>query len=421
MHADLVIIGAKALTMDGKLPEVDMVACHKGRIIQVGQAEDADRLIGPSTTIIEADGKLLLPGFIDAHTHFIQMGISMTDVSLSATGSMEEALELLARKVTATPEGEWVWGVDWDETDWIREVIPTRHELDNISTSHMVMARRVCGHLCCINSLALEKFGFEPGMPGVELSENSEPNGILREEDVEEVYRATRPGLERNIEGLALATERALGLGVTSVHDFPNPTGIQAYMQALKNGSLGVRVCIYRDVSELDVVERSRLEVLEKSNMVGMDRMNEHIDSSLGIQLKDAGPELYREEELWLRMVGFKLSLDGAIGAKTAALSEGYRGDEANNGLLMLEDDELVDLLERVHGLGLAAAVHAIGDRAIDQVIKAFGKMLTRFEQVNKQTRFEQVNIIYGVVARIGKINPVFCVVLDSTSTNSTR
>ena len=311
----------------------DAVAIRCGRIVAVGRSEEVLRLRGPGTELLDLEGRPLLPGFFDAHLHFLQVGLDRVFyVDLSQAGSLSQALELLVRAGKARPGG-WVVGRGWDESVWPERRYLERLDLDRRLPNQPVVAMRVDGHLAVANTLALARCLRPEG----ELVDRA--RGHLWEEAAEELLACAQPDRETLVEAAAAASRLAASLGITAVADMGGPQVLPTLQLAETRGLLRTRVFLYLPREELD-----RL-------------------AGLGIR-RGFGSEL-------VRIQGLKeVFVDGSIGARTAALTSPY-ADGEGQGELLLAREELATLLRGAERAGLQVAIHAIGDRAIEEAISA--------------------------------------------------
>ncbi|NOX45217.1 MAG: amidohydrolase [Caldiserica bacterium] len=329
MFADLVIRGARFPTAPG----ADALAVRGGVIQAVGGSSELQGFIGPHTRILDLNGQVVLPGFIDAHTHFVRVGLERTlYVDLSDVGSLDEALERL-RAAARERRGDWVVARGWDESRWPERRPLERADLDRAVPRQPCCAIRVDGHLVVCNTPALAR------CPRADDELVDRKRGHLREGAAWELLDTIVPDLATLVDAIAAASRHAAELGVTAVAEMSGkPEYLRAYLHALEEGVLRTRIFLY----------------------IPQDRPG--AAAALGTA-RDPGGEL-------LRVVGVKAFVDGSIGARTAALTSPYRdGDTA--GTILLGAEELARIWREVSHAGLQLAVHAIGDRAIAEVLRA--------------------------------------------------
>ncbi|MCW3992198.1 MAG: amidohydrolase [Candidatus Bathyarchaeota archaeon] len=362
------IVGGVLIDGTGRPPAKDSVVVLDGdRIVAVGRR--GELAVPEDAEVIDAAGRTVLPGLIDAHTHFLRMGVAMIRlIDLSGAESLAEAVELVGARVDETPVGEWVMGRGWDESKWEEGRYVTKDDLDPISPDRPVMVTRVCGHLITLNSRALELAGVTretPDPPGgrIDRGPGGEPMGVLR--DARHLVEKVIPPVTEEIalEGLRRACELALSLGCTGVHD----AGVDAfsvgiYQRAQERGLLKVRAYLmmahplFRAAAELGV------------------------RTGFGNEM--------------LRLGSAKLLIDGSLGARTAALFEAYADDPETKGLLMMPPEELTERVKAAHIHGLQAAVHAIGDRGIEHALNAVEEALREAPRRDHRHRVEHCEVL---------------------------
>jgi predicted amidohydrolase YtcJ len=361
-QADLVILNGRVITFDDKDTRAEAVAVLASRIVFVGSNREAKKLVGKSTRVVDLRGKVLLPGFIDSHTHFIQMGMTFDMVNLRDAKSLLEALGKVRERASKTPKGEFVVGISWDESKWPEKQYITRKDLDGVTTDHLVALVRMDGHMISVNSLLLKLINIPKEKRGVEVDGLGEPTGVLKEEAAEYV-RSLFPVDPRSLmSALEKATDYAHSLGVTSVNDTVSANDISAYLNALKQGKLRIRVY-------LNFVE----ELLDHILKIGL---------STG----------FGDDKL--RLGALKLFSDGSIGSRTAALSGEFVDEKGNKGMLMYEAGKLEEVVAKAHKAGIQVAIHAIGDRAIGATLGAIEKALESAPRSDHRHRIEHMELV---------------------------
>jgi len=335
----------------------------------VGVGKRGDLEIPEDADVIDASGKTVIPGLIDAHVHFLWMGIMMkSTVDLSQTKSIEEAVDKLKKRVKETKVGDWVLGSGWDDSKWEDRRYINKWDLDPFSQDNPIVLTRVCGHLITLNSKALEIAGVSkdtPDPPGGEIdkSPDGDPTGILK--DAMQLVQQYMPLKDERlaIEGLEVANAYALSLGCTGVHDAGlDGFGIGAFQKALKKGILKVR-----------------------ANVMWRGNLGEFM-ATLGLR-SGFGSEM-------LRLGSAKLMIDGSLGARTAALYEPYEDDSSTKGLTMMTPEELTGAVKFIHDQGSQVAVHAIGDYAIDLVINSIEAALKDNPRKDHRHRIEHCELL---------------------------
>jgi len=351
----------KIVTFDTGKALARAVSVEDGRIVCVGGVDEVRRMVPRGSHRYDLGGKVVVPGFIDCHTHFMQMGLDALTVELSQTKTIDEALSLMKEVARRMPEGEWIIGTGWKESGWINGRFITRIDLDAACPNHPAVAHRVCGHLSSVNSRALSLLGIDAKTPDVELDASGKMTGVLTESAVSIARAATRPDSAKKSKGLALAVRKAHSLGVTSIHDNGDSSDFDIYRSAEKAGRLGVRIWFNTPTDTLD--SRKRLFL---STGMGSD---------------------------WLKIGGLKVFCDGALGARTAALSQPFYDDPKNRGCFVHERGEFEDIVTDANDIGIQLAVHAIGDSGIDVTIAALSSALDKNPQRDHRHRIEHLEL----------------------------
>ncbi len=359
------------------------------------------------------DGRLVLPGFVDAHTHFLHVGVKTTRPDLRGSKSLQEALGRLARWLAAHPGSSPVIGEGWDESEWGDPRRPTRDDVDAVVAAaakeghgpldRPVVLRRICGHVAVAGSGALP-------LVRARWDDDAAANprsGLLLEAPslyLNEVLPSTADQLDRAV---AEACREAHRLGITAVGDYSQAPYRAALQRAAARGALTVRVAssIYVQQLEAEVAAgfrtgRPGLAPPDVATPLGKG----HAGAVPG---RDGGDRSAGGSSAWLHDGGLKVFLDGSLGAHTAHLREPYLdllpGDAAaGRGSRIWTDEELDRHLEAAHSAGVQVHAHAIGDGAIDQGLAAFHRLSARMDLEGKgwggnalRHRFEHFEIAH--------------------------
>jgi len=349
--ATLIITNAAVYTVDKQHPTAEAVAIIGDRIVAVGSSAEIDVWHGPETRVIDASGKLVLPGFNDAHVHFIQGGAQLDQVQLTDAASPEEFGKRIAAQAKKTPKGEWILGGRWDETKWPKQELPTKELVDGVTGSAPIFVERYDGHEALANSAAMKLAGVDAktkDVPGGVIVRNASgnPTGIFKDAAEELIYKAIPPiSHEQRVRVARRALEHAASLGVTSVqHMNPEFADVAAYSELAEKGELTTR--IYAVPMETDWRDQAKVGI-------------RHAWGSSS-----------------LRLGAVKGYADGSLGSRTAYMFEPFADDPGNRGLLSDEMHPPSAMRERLMGAdaaGLQIRVHAIGDRAISMMLDIFG------------------------------------------------
>jgi predicted amidohydrolase YtcJ len=342
--ADLVLRGGPVMVADEAGTIHEALAVRGDRVLAAGTAAAIAALIGPATRVVELGGRLVTPGFNDAHLHFAAGGISMLDVTLLGTTSLAEIEARVREAAARTPAGEWITGRGWDHTRLPAGELgpggwPTRAALDRAAPDHPVYLRRVDGHTGWANSAALRLAGVTASTPdpaGGEIVRDpgtGEPTGILKETAQGLVARVVPPpSPDRLRRGVDAALELAAASGVTSIQTDATAADLALYQQLRDEGRLTVRVYAWRPLTQ---------EMIDSYRRLG-------IRAPFG--------------DAWLRVGLLKAYVDGTLGSRTAYMLEPFSDDPTTRGIVTLPAEELNALVRSAHDAGLQLAIHAIGD-----------------------------------------------------------
>jgi len=334
--ADLVLTGGEVHPLTRSDDPAEALAIRDGRIVRIGSAIEVGFLEGVETRVVELGGGVVLPGFIDAHTHLEMLGRYLVHADLRGAQGPDECLDRLR---SVQPRDEWRLGFGFDESTWADSRYLTRADLDRVTDERPVVAFREDMHVASVNTVVLERFRDE--MPDADVrTVEGEPTGVLVEEAVDVLYRAIEPDRAVTKELLLAAQNHALEHGVTGVHEMVRHSHAPSVYRALdRDGALKIRVRLNYWADHLDAA----LETGLQSNH-GSDRV---------------------------RVGAIKTYTDGSFGGRTAKVSEPYTDGEGT-GQWVVPPDELASIVDRAHEGGFQLTAHAIGDAAVDAVLDAY-------------------------------------------------
>ena len=351
--ADLLIVNANIHTMDRSHPAAAAIAIHGNRIIAVGSNDEIKKLAGADTKVIDAKGRLVLPGFNDAHVHFMSGGFQLSSVDLRDANTPQEFAERIRDFAARLPKGRWITGGDWDHERWPDAKLPTKELIDRYTPDTPVFVNRLDGHMALANSLALKLAGVTretkdpPGGVIVRDPKTDEPTGILKDAAQSFVWKVIPvPSFEEKLAAARAATNHAASLGVTSVQDMSAGADVSVYQALLDRGELKNRIYA--------VWPLPRWERLAQTGV------RAHFGSAM------------------LRTGGLKGFADGSLGSTTALFFQPYNDAPNTSGI---SSDEMFPegaMLERVRGAdlaGLQVIIHAIGDRANDNILSIYERV----------------------------------------------
>jgi|HubBroStandDraft_1064217.scaffolds.fasta_scaffold04063_7 predicted amidohydrolase YtcJ len=374
---DLLLVNANVLTLDPGRPRARAVAISGGRI----RALYENPAGVPAASVVDLGGATLLPGFHDAHNHMAWFGMSLGEVDLRfpAVRSLDQLYAAVAARSQATAHGDWIVGAGYDQNKLGAH--PDRDALDQVAPGQRVWLRHTSGHMCVVNSLVLRDLGIDSApvaVPGGRVTTDpaGRPTGLLEERAQQLVGDLVHPyplamladaidraGQQYLAEGITSCTEAGIGGGWIG----RTPVELAAYQAAREQGRLRVRV-----------------ELMVASDV--LHPLVSHADDGLELGL-DLGIATGFGDD-WLRLGAVKVFTDGSLVGHTAAMHDDY-ADTPGSGYLQADADELRDMIVAAHRSGWQVAAHAIGDRAIDLALDAYGLAQSRYPRPDVRHRIE--------------------------------
>jgi predicted amidohydrolase YtcJ len=398
--ADAVFRRGRVLTMDPARPVADGLAMADGRIVAVGANDALEAWVGRSTRVIDLDGRTVVPGFIDPHTHIAgnaqdPRNVECRDFFDHSVDSLEVVLSRLAAARATLPPGEWVVGVasPLQGTRMREGRLPTRAELDAAVPDRPAYLT-IGPHLMLANSAALRACGVTAQTPDpaggvIERDETGEPTGWLREV-AQRPFKEGRPNAQQDLAARLLRElERCARRGVTMVHEIvKSPAEIRAYQELARAGRLPLRVRLVPRVFQAEFDYRAI--------------------SSLGL-LPGFGNEM-------LSLGGVKISVDGGSSAGQAAFYHTGSDGDATRSVLRMTEDEVDEIVSAYHTAGMQLFVHAVGDLALDIALRSFERALGAAPRRDHRHRIEHMGN-YGLTAeRIAKAKALGLVAVPNPS-----
>jgi hypothetical protein len=363
MAADLIVVNAKARTMDASKPAVEAFAVLGNRIVAVGSNAEIRSFAGANTRTIDAGGKLVLPGFNDSHVHFLDGGAGLSSVDLRDAKTPQEFVERIKNFAARLPKGRWILNGNWDHENWTPNNLPTAAMIDAATPDNPVFINRLDGHMSLANSLALKMAGVDKNtkdVAGGEIVRDAQgnPTGVLKDAAMDYVQKVIpESSFEQKMEYLQAATDYAASLGITSVQDMSAGTDVGVYQEMIRQGKLKTRVYA---VSTLNDWQRWQ---------------------KAGVRYAFGDP--------MLRVGGLKGFIDGSLGSTTAWFYEPYLDAPNTTGLPMVETSAARELVRSADKAGLQIMIHAIGDRGNDEVLKIYEQTVSGNPARDRRFRVE--------------------------------
>ncbi len=321
------------------------ILVEDGRITRL--SEESTQVVPEGTPKVDARGGTALPGLVDTHCHLVGLGAMRRVLDLMGTTNITTLRLRLFGRVSKAPTGEWIVGRGWDQELFPGRRYPARDDIDDISPGNPVFLTRVCGHIALLNTKALNELGIDDEAADsegrvFERDSQGRLTGIIKERAVEEAMQRIDPWSLDLIVGDILAGEyEAARNGLTTLHCILSPDyerELEGFSLLRKDGKLSLRYRIYLPVEALYRLEKGELKI---------------------------------PRDPMFKILGVKVYADGSLGARTAALNEPYEDARDSSGILRYRDEDLMQIVQRAERLDEQVLIHAIGDAAITQAIKA--------------------------------------------------
>jgi hypothetical protein len=347
-RVSLLLFNGKVFTADENYSVAEAVAVDGERIVAVGATRDLRNQFQAAREI-DLQGRLVTPGFNDAHVHFFRGALALLTVNLLDTKSLSEAQSRVAEKVKTVKPGEWITGRGWDHTIW-KQSFPTKKDLDQIAPNNPVYLVRVDGHVAWVNSAALRAAGVtrdtkNPEGGEIEKDASGEPTGVLKETAQGLVSRLIpQPTGAQNQTAMEMALDMARRLGITSIQDNSGYETTRLYRQFLQQDKLTVRVSEWQNFE--DSIEQLKAQRTEFAS--------------------------FKDDPNRLKLTALKGYVDGTLGSKTAAMLAPFSDDPHNSGIPRRSPEELTKMIVERDAAGFQIALHAIGDRANRMALEGF-------------------------------------------------
>jgi hypothetical protein len=386
MFADLALINGKVVTIDEEESIVEAVAVKYGRISAVGSSDEVGGFIGGGTRVVDLGGRMVVPGFMDSHCHMADVGAGrMLFVDLSQEAGVKSIADIqvrLADRARSTPPGKWVFGYQEDESKLAEKRHPTRWELDKATTTHPLMISTVGGHFSMANSRVFELAGVKKDTPdpvGGRFDrdpETGELTGGIHEKAIDLVKPAgvDEPNQIQAYEGAKQILGECAEVGITCVYDTVDRSQVWALIDLKNRGELPVRV-------RMDAV----ITLFPELNKTG-------VHQGFG--------------DDWLRLCGLKFFFDGAISARTAAVTEPYLNKPGFYGVMATTREIATKTIMDAYEAGYRISAHANGDMAIAMYLDIMGEAQSRHPREDPRNRDIHCTVITPeLVRRIKELN----------------
>ena len=382
-----VVVNGRIWTGERAQPWAEAMAIAGDRVAMVGSTSEVRAAaLGRDVTLLDAMGRLVVPGFIDSHVHFLEGGFRLASVQLRDAPTKAEFVARIRAFAATVPAGTWITGGDWDHSLW-GGAPPSRAWIDAVTPDHPVWVNRLDGHMALANGAALALAGVSRATADVEggtidRDASGEPTGLLRDNAMALVERVVPPPSDAmNDRALQAAMRYVAAQGVTSVHHMGTWGDLAVFERAWRQGTLSTRISAAVPLSTW-----ARLR----------DRIAAH----------DMGAD--GRGDVWLRIGALKGFVDGSLGSHTAAFLEPFTDAPEDRGLLVSTPDDLAAWISAADEAGLQVAVHAIGDRANQTLLDLYERVAAEHGPRDRRFRIEHAqHLAPADIARFAALDVV--------------
>lgn len=345
--ADLIIHHAVVYTVDSSFTTLQAFAVKDGKFLETGSNEEILKKYKAGQTI-DAGGKAVYPGFIDAHCHFLRYGLSLQNADLSGTTSFREIIERIQVHRNKYPSAEWIVGRGWDQNDWTEKTFPTKDTLDLLFPDMPVLLERIDGHAALVNQKALDLAGVTANTHvsgGLIELKNNQPTGILVDNAADLVSRVIpQPGRKELTQALQQAEKNCFAVGLTTVDD----AGLSK-----------------SEVALIDSLHKRKELTMRLYVMLNPSQENQDYYFKNGLYKTD-----------YLNVRAFKIYADGALGSRGACLLHDYHDRPGNKGFLLQTPQDLKNIATALYQHNFQMNTHCIGDSANRLLLDFYGELL---------------------------------------------
>ncbi len=373
--ASLILMNGRIWTENPRQPEAQAIAIEGDHIVSVGSAAQIGKLATPDCKVIDLAGRRVVPGFNDAHVHFIAGGDALTSVQLGDVDSRAQFRERIGEYARSLPRGSWIRNGNWDHQRWPGAPLPTHELIDAVTTDNPVLVWRLDGHMALANALAMKLAGLDrhtPDVPGGEIMRDSQgnPTGILKDEATGLVERVMPPLSDRELDAaMQAAVHEAVIHGVTSVQNlWDSPTDTYSTLK-------------FREFEKFARTGRLQVRIYHANPLRDWKSL-----ATAGLQAPFGNP--------LLRIGNLKSFADGALGSETAWMDAPFADRPGYSGLAssdLRDSDAMYASLVGADAAGLQISMHAIGDRAIHTVLDLFERVAQQNGPADRRFRIEHV------------------------------
>jgi len=395
-NADVVLLHGRIYTLDSKHPWAEAIAIRDGKILAVGSDQEISQLRGPSTKVIDAKGRLVLPGFTDCHVHFMEGSLLMQEIDLNGVKTIQEIQERVKAYASGHPNEPWLLGRGWNYPVFAPSGMPDKKYLDEIVPDRPVYLDGFDGHTYWANSKALEVAHITKDTPNpvggafVRDPKTGELTGAIKEDAADAIVRRAipEPGREQKLKTLLAGIELANQLGVTRVHGLTE-------IDALRD-----------DLHNIDLMQELRREGKLTLRFYLAHRLDPPEVSKQ--QLQEIVEERDRYDDEWIAAGAVKFFMDGVIETHTAAMLAPYTDDPSLSGQLLWDPERYKRFVAELDSRGIQIFTHAIGDRGIRTALDGYEYAATVNGTKDRRHRIEHIEDASAAdIPRFGKLGVI--------------
>jgi predicted amidohydrolase YtcJ len=363
--ADTIVINASIWTGNPDQPRAEAMAISGDSILAIGSVAEIEKLKGSNTAVIDADGKFIVPGFIDSHVHFLTGGFNLSSVQLRDASTPEVFINRFKEFATSTRPGRWIEGGDWDHENW-GGTLPTKEWIDSVTADNPVFVNRLDGHMSLANSAAMKLAGISKATKDVAggtivRDKDGNPTGIFKDNAMALISNVIPPpDEEAEMKAVEAAMKYVASKGVTSVHHMDG--NIDVLKKMSRDGKLIMR--FYANMS-----------------LSNWEKLVERVDAE-------------GRGDKWVKIGGLKGFVDGSLGSHTAAFHQPFKDVPTDSGFFVNTDEALYQWVSGADKAGLNVMVHAIGDRAIETQLAIFKRVAEENGDRDRRFRIEHAQHI---------------------------
>jgi predicted amidohydrolase YtcJ len=368
--ADKIFYNGKIFTSRSEDDFVTAMVIKDEEIVATGDDTTIVHTFGAGAALTDLQGRLVLPGFHDAHLHFWNGAKIRQQLDLRNTPSLKRTLEKIMARVSRTKKGDWIIGRGWDHELWEKKNLPDKKLLDQISTDHFIYLKRVDGHAAWVNSPVLDLLGYGDTTPDpfggriMHYPDSKEPNGILFDAAYDTLDKMIpKPNPDQQYEWIRSSIAFANEVGITSITDNSDTDIYHTYTRLFQNGELNLRVNFW---------------------MI----YNQDLDSLMNYVKSNGIVPHYLKGDL------IKLYADGSLGSRSAYLLKPYDDDPSNVGLPQYPSEKLYTMTKHIVESNLFVGIHAIGDAAVKEVLNAYERVAKMDPSRDYRFRIEHAQMI---------------------------